>query len=104
MFVMANRAEVNRMNGIDSRLIYPDEIKKLAPSMQVDNPDAVYPIMGALYHPPGGVSRHDAVVWGLAPRADRGAAEIPASTEVTGIDRSNGRVTAVQTNRGTIKA
>ena len=31
MFVMANRAEVNRINGIDSRLIYPDEIKKLAP-------------------------------------------------------------------------
>ena len=25
-FVMANRAEVNRINGIDSRLIYPDEI------------------------------------------------------------------------------
>ena len=41
MFVMANRAEVNRLNGIDSRLIYPDEIKKLAPAMQVDNPDAV---------------------------------------------------------------
>src|SRR5213593_563977 len=30
MFVMANRAEVNRLNGIDSRLIYPDEIKRLA--------------------------------------------------------------------------
>ena len=104
MFVMANRAEVNRMNGIDSRLIYPDEIKKLAPSMQVDNPDAVYPIMGALYHPPGGVIRHDAVVWGLARGADRGGAEIHPYTEVTGIDRSNGRVTGVQTNRGPIKA
>ena len=33
--------------------------------MQVHNPDAVYPIQGALYHPPGGVIRHDAVVWGL---------------------------------------
>jgi hypothetical protein len=41
MFVMANRAEVNRLHGIDSRLIYPDEIAKLAPSMQVHNPDAV---------------------------------------------------------------
>ncbi len=38
MFVMANRARVNRLHGIDSRLIYPDEIKKLAPTMQVDNP------------------------------------------------------------------
>jgi sarcosine oxidase, subunit beta len=104
MFVMANRAEVNRINGIDSRLIYPDEIKKLAPAMQVDNPDAVYPIQGALYHPPGGVIRHDAVVWGLARGADRGGAEIHPYTEVTGIDRSNGKVTGVQTNRGPIKA
>src|ERR1700727_404592 len=30
MFVMGNRAEVTRLNGIDSRVIYPDEIKQLA--------------------------------------------------------------------------
>ena len=35
MFVMANRAEVNRLQGIDSRLIGPDEVKALAPAMQV---------------------------------------------------------------------
>jgi sarcosine oxidase, subunit beta len=103
MFVMANRAEVNRLNGIDSRLIYPDEIKKLAPAMQVDNPHAVYPVQGALYHPPGGIIRHDAVVWGFARAADRGGAEIHPYTEVTGIQRSNGRVEAVHTNRGTVK-
>src|SRR6186713_945269 len=102
MFVMANRAEVNRLHGIDSRLIYPDEIAKLAPAMQVKNPDAVYPIQGALYHPPGGVIRHDAVVWGFARGADRGGAEIHPYTEVTGINRSNGRVTGVETNRGSI--
>jgi sarcosine oxidase, subunit beta len=103
MFVMANRAEVNRLNGIDSRLIYPDEIKKLAPAMQVDNPHAVYPVQGALYHPPGGIIRHDAVVWGFARGADRGGAEIHPYTEVTGIQRSNGHVEAVQTNRGAVK-
>ena len=103
MFVMANRAEVNRINGIDSRLIYPDEIKRLAPAMNVHDPHAVYPIQGALYHPPGGVIRHDAVVWGLARGADRGGAELHPYTEVTGIERSNGRVEAVQTNRGRIR-
>jgi sarcosine oxidase subunit beta len=103
MFVMANRAEVNRLNGIDSRLIYPDEIKRLAPAMQVDSPHAVYPVMGALYHPPGGIIRHDAVVWGLARGADRGGVEIHPYTEVTSIARSNGRVEAVHTNRGTVK-
>jgi len=104
MFVMANRAEVNRLNGIDSRLIYPEEIKQLAPAMAVDNPDAVYPIMGALYHPPGGIIRHDAVVWGLARAADAGGIEIHQNTEVTGLERSGNRITKVHTNRGTINA
>jgi len=103
MFVMANRAEVNRLAGIDSRLIGPDEIKQLAPAMVVSD-DATYPILGALYHPPGGIIRHDAVVWGLARGADAGGAEIHPYTEVLGMDRSNGRVTSVRTNRGTIKA
>ncbi|MBD0283253.1 MAG: FAD-dependent oxidoreductase, partial [Thermoleophilaceae bacterium] len=103
MFVMANRAEVNRLNGIDSRLISPDEIKELAPAMAVDNPDAVYPVLGALYHPPGGIIRHDAVVWGLARGADRRGAEIHPYTEVTGIERQNGRVSAVETTRGKIR-
>jgi sarcosine oxidase, subunit beta len=104
MFVMANRAEVNRLNGIDSRLIYPDEIKQLAPAMQVDNPNAIYPIMGALYHPPGGIIRHDAVVWGLARSADQGGAEIHQNTKVIGLERANGRITRVRTDKGTINA
>jgi sarcosine oxidase subunit beta len=103
MFVMANRAEVNRMAGIDSRLIYPDEIRELAPAMVVSD-EATYPILGALYHPPGGIIRHDAVVWGFARGADAGGVEIHPYTEVLGMDRTNGRVDTVRTNRGTIKA
>ncbi|HYI18626.1 MAG TPA: FAD-dependent oxidoreductase [Solirubrobacteraceae bacterium] len=102
MFVMANRAEVNRLNGIDSRLIGPDEVQKLAPAMRVSD-DAEHPIMGALYHPPGGIIRHDAVVWGFARGADEGGAEIHPYTEVTGFDRANGRITAVETTRGRVE-
>jgi sarcosine oxidase, subunit beta len=103
MFVMANRAEVNRLNGIDSRLISPEEVQELAPTMYV-GPDTTYPIMGALYHPPGGIIRHDAVVWGYARGADEGGAEIHPYTEVTGFQKSGERITAVETNRGTVKA
>ncbi len=103
MFVMANRAEVNRINGIDSRLIGPDEVQKLAPAMYVGE-DTTHPIMGALYHPPGGIIRHDAVVWGFARGADEGGAEIHAYTAVTGLEREHGRITAVQTNRGRVEA
>jgi sarcosine oxidase subunit beta len=103
MFVMANRAEVNRTYGIDSQLVDASEVKKLCPQLNVSQ-DVTYPIMGALYHPPGGIIRHDAVVWGYARGADHHGVEIHPYTEVTGIERSNGRVTAVKTNRGTIKA
>ena len=102
-FVMRERAEVNRLLGIDSRVIGPDEIKRLAPAMQV-TPDAVYPIQAALYHPPGGIIRHDAVVWGFARGADRQGVEIHPDTKVTGIDRSNGKVIGVQTSRGPVRA
>jgi sarcosine oxidase subunit beta len=101
-FVMAERAEVNRLLGIDSRLLYPDEIAKLAPAMYL-GADATFPVQSALYHPPGGIIRHDAVVWGFARGADRGGAEIHPHTEVSGIDRSNGRVAGVRTTRGNIR-
>jgi sarcosine oxidase subunit beta len=101
VFVMRERAEVNRLLDIDSRFIGPDEVQALAPQMQVRR-DATYPIMGALYHPPGGIIRHDAVVWGYARAADRGGAEIHPYTEVTGVTRAGGRVTGVTTNRGPI--
>jgi sarcosine oxidase, subunit beta len=103
MFVMANRAEVNRQYGIDSQLVDADEVKRLCPELNVSD-DVTYPIMGALYHPPGGIIRHDAVVWGYARGADRAGIEIHPYTEVTGFDRVNGRIEAVRTNRGTIKA
>jgi sarcosine oxidase subunit beta len=99
MLVMANRAEVNRLLGIDSRLIAPDEIKRLAPAMSVSD-TATFPILGALYHPPGGIIRHDAVVWGLARGADRGGVEIHQYTEVHGIELQNGRINRIHTNRG----
>ena len=84
MFVMANRAEVNRLLGIDSRLVDAAEVKRLCPQLNVSD-DATYPIMGALYHPPGGIIRHDAVVWGYARGADRAGVEIHPYTEVDGI-------------------
>jgi sarcosine oxidase subunit beta len=103
MFVMANRAEVNRLEGIDSRLIGPDEVQELAPSMYV-GPDTTHPIMGALYHPPGGIIRHDAVVWGYARSAWESGVELHPYTEVTGLRRTGDQVTAVETAQGPVEA
>ena len=99
MIVSTERAEVNKLLGIDSRVVGRDEVKELCPQIHLDG---AFPIYGALYHPPGGIIRHDAVVWGYARAADRGGAEIHQGVDVTGIDVANGRVTGVQTNRGPI--
>ena len=102
MITMTERAEVNQLLGIDSRVIYPDEIARLCPEMDLSE-DVTWPVAGALYHPPGGIIRHDAVVWGYARGADRYGVEIHPYTEVTGIRRSNGRVTGVETTRGEVE-
>lgn len=99
---MRRRAEVNQLQGVDSRLIFPEEIKRLCPPIDVsDHPR--YPILAALYHPPGGIIRHDAVVWGYAHHADRMGVHIHQLTEVMGIEVTNGKVAAVQTSRGRVK-
>ena len=83
--VAHERAEVNRLLGVDSRVIDPDEIRKLCPELDLSDRPA-FPIMAALYHPPGGVIRHDAVVWAYARQADRMGVEIHQGVEVTGVD------------------
>jgi sarcosine oxidase subunit beta len=97
------RAEVNRIAGIDSSVIGPAEIKKMVPYLDISD-HARYPVLGALYHPPGGIIRHDAVVWGYARAADAMGVHIHQQTEVTGIDVADGRVHGVRTTRGNISA
>ena len=96
------RAEVNQLQGVDSRLILPEEIARICPELDLSNHPR-YPVQAALYHPPGGVIRHDAVVWGYARGADQHGAHIHQKTEVTGIDVQRGKVIGVRTSRGAIK-
>jgi sarcosine oxidase subunit beta len=103
MNTMQERAEVNQLLGIDSSVVLPDEIAKLCPQLNL-GPHQTWPIQGALYHPQGGIIRHDAVVWGLARGADRQGAEIHQNTMVTGITQENGHVTGVETSRGRVEA
>ena len=97
------RAENNQVLGVDSRIVYPDEIRKLVPSLDVSS-RARFPIMAGLYHPPGGIIRHDAVVWGYARACDRMGIEIHPYTEVTGIRVEGGRARSVLTTRGEVGA
>jgi len=99
---LRERAETNRLLGVDSRLVSVEEIAELVPGLDVSTKPH-QPILAGLYHPPGGIIRHDAVVWGYARGVDRQGIEIHPFTEVTGIRiNSARRVEEVITSRGTI--
>ena len=90
-----------QFHGVESHLIDAREAKELVPALNISE-DITFPIHGAMFHPPGGVVRHDAVVWGLAKGAAKLGVEIHQQTEATGINTRNGRITGVVTDQGTI--
>ncbi|MEX0615643.1 MAG: FAD-dependent oxidoreductase [Methylophaga sp.] len=102
MRTMRWRAEVNKHVGVESYVVGPDEISKACPQLDISCSGQA-PILGALFHAPGSVARHDAVAWGYAKEADRLGVEIFQMTEVTGIDVKSGKVVGVNTNKGYIE-
>ena len=94
-------ANAIRINGIDSELLTPAQIKKLAPLI---NLNARFPIHGGFIQRRGGISRHDAVAWGYARAASASGVDIIQQCEVTALNIQSGRVTGVDTTRGTIGA
>lgn len=97
------RAEVNKHLGVDSELVFPDEIAQICPELNLSD-DVRYPIMGALYHPPGAIARHDAVAWGYARRAMEMGVQVYQHTEVKGLIIEGGRVKGVEVDDGRIYA
>ena len=99
---IVRRSSANRLNGIDSEVLTPMDIKRRVPVIDV-GPGARYPILGASFQPRGGVARHDAVAWGFARAADQLGVDIIQNCEVTGIRQVDGAVTALETSRGLIR-
>jgi len=87
--------------GVESHLIDAKEVKKLVPALNISD-DITFPIHGAMFHPPGGIVRHDAVVWGLAKGAAENGVEIHQQTEALAVGTNNGKVTSVTTSEGVI--
>ena len=78
------RAEANNLFGVENRVIDREELHQLVPALDCsDRPR--YEILAALYNPPGGIIRHDAVVWGYARACERMGIEIHPFTEATAI-------------------
>jgi sarcosine oxidase, subunit beta len=95
------RLHANRLNGVDSEFLTPEQIKAIEPLLDTSR-NARYPIMGASLQRRGGTARHDAVAWGYARGADAGGVDIIQNCEVTGIRVRGGKVEGVETTRGHI--
>ena len=100
---LSRRVNANRLNGLDSEILTPAQIKEMVPILNT-SPEARYPVLGASLQPRGGTARHDAVAWGYARAADALGVDIIQNCEVTGIRRSRGKVEGVETSRGYIGA
>ena len=98
----ARRGNAMRLNGVDAELLGPDEVRRLHPLLDLDNPR--FPVKGGLLQRRGGTVRHDAVAWGYARAADRRGVDIIQNCEVTGLRIESGRIIGVETTRGTIHA
>ena len=99
----ARRGNSMILQGVDARFVWPDELKRRMPALDVSD-RARLPVRGGLEQPRAGTARHDAVAWGYARAADQRGVDILENCEVTGFVRDGDRVTGVETSRGRIMA
>lgn len=92
-----NVALQNRM-GLESRFISPEEAREIVPNLCIDT------IAGATFCQTDGHANPFKVVQGYAERAREMGVSIEKGTNVTGITCEDGCITAVKTNRGTIRS
>jgi sarcosine oxidase subunit beta len=93
----------NRIHGIDSEWLEPQDVKAFCPIVNVSR--AVrYPVVGALLQRRGGIARHDLVMFALARAANALGVDLIQGCEVTGFRVERSRVLGVETSLGPIAA
>ena len=96
------RAEANRHMGVNSEIVDRQTIRELCPKLSLMD-GGPSPVLAGLWHPAGGMARHDAVAWGFARAAARLGVEIHQQTAVVGIDVEAGQVRRLRTTRGDVE-
>jgi sarcosine oxidase subunit beta len=97
------RAFINQAYGVDTVFLEPAQVKEVCPVLDLTG-GGKHPILGAAYHSPGAIVRHDAVVWAYAAAAQRLGVHVHQGVEVTGITRENGRCVGIETPQGRVGA
>ena len=103
IYGLQTRADFNRLLNVNSYMVGPTQISELVPSMDLRK-NKLYTVMAALYHPPAGVIRHDAVVWGYARSAKNMGAHIVPFTKVIDLIIRQNRVYGIKTSSKEVSA
>jgi sarcosine oxidase subunit beta len=94
-------AHANKLQGVKTEYIGPQKVKELCPIIELSGPR--FPVLGALWQPRAGTARHDAVAWGYARACSDMGMDIIQQCEVTSVTQANGKVTGLQTTKGSLK-
>jgi sarcosine oxidase subunit beta len=101
--VQRERALLNQTFGVDTVYLDPEQVGEVCPVLDLTG-GGERPVLGAAWHPPGAIVRHDGVVWGYAQAAQRLGVHVHQGVEVTGVTIERGRCVGVETARGRIAA
>ena len=107
LFLAGNDAELARLRavhsvvaseGLASRLIPPEEARRIVPDLSVDH------VVGASFLDSDGTLYPFPAVWGVYERARALGVEVLLGVEASGVDLEGGRIAAVRTSAGRIGA
>jgi sarcosine oxidase subunit beta len=88
---------LQKAHGVSSDMIDPAEAKKLVPELDASH------LVAASYNPDDGVVFPWPFVWGYARAAEDHGVVVRTFTKVTGLDVADGRIQAVETDRGRVR-
>ena len=91
-------AALQKRHGLATRVIGPGEAGKIVPQLDTSR------FVAASWNPEDGVVFPWPFLWGYADGARKRGAQVETFTRVTGIEVGDGRVRAVQTDRGRVAA
>jgi 4-methylaminobutanoate oxidase (formaldehyde-forming) len=95
---LARQAGWAKTFGLPLELVSAEEAQRLFPPMSTDG------VLGAAYLPTDGYIDPSQLTFALAEGARRGGAEIATHTRVTAIGVERGRVTGIETDKGSVEA
>jgi sarcosine oxidase, subunit beta len=97
--VERDKSLLNAAYGVETVILTPDEIARRNPLVDLSGGGEL-PVLGASYHPPGSIARHDSVVWAYASAAQRLGVDVHEGAPVAAVNVEDGACTGVTLEGG----